>query len=256
LARIAWTCAISGVLALVIALGRRRHRELAGAAHAALGGLIIAQAFWAADVQVNGPLARNSDKPFYRGDMYMAGADEFLVPTERQIADLRARLGHERVALICDAEVAGGLCAGHMAETWQLRTADGYYGLGVPDRIRKLPWGGADGVRTISFTAARDLPWPLLGMLNVAKALIVSNEFFKNRSADGGLADVARVQSSTIPNVLSRAHFWPVAPKASPTRRKHPTRFSMAPSHEMFNSTRSSKVCLRRRCTRPKARWR
>jgi hypothetical protein len=206
LARIAWTCAISGVLALVIALGRRRHRELAGAAHAALGGLIIAQAFWAADVQVNGPLARNSDKPFYRGDMYMAGADEFLVPTERQIADLRARLGHERVALICDAEVAGGLCAGHMAETWQLRTADGYYGLGVPDRIRKLPWGGADGVRTISFTAARDLPWPLLGMLNVAKALIVSNEFFKNRSADGGLADVARVQVIDNPErVVPRA---------------------------------------------------
>jgi hypothetical protein len=115
-------------------------------------------------------------------------------------------LGHERVALICDAEVAGGLCAGHMAETWQLRTADGYYGLGVPDRIRKLPWGGADGVRTISFTAARDLPWPLLGMLNVAKALIVSNEFFKNRSADGGLADVARVQVIDNPErVVPRA---------------------------------------------------
>jgi NAD-dependent epimerase/dehydratase family protein len=79
-------------------------------------------------------------------------------------------------------------------------------GLGVPDRIRKLPWGGADGVRTISFTAARDLPWPLLGMLNVAKALIISNEFFKNRSADGGLADVARVQVIDNPErVVPRA---------------------------------------------------
>jgi hypothetical protein len=206
LVRIAFTCAISGMLALVIALGRRRHRELAGAAHAALGSLIIAQAFWAVEVQVNGPLARNPDKPFYRGDMYMAGTDEFLVPTERQIADLRARLGNDRVVLICDAEVAGGFCAGHMSETWQLRTADGYYGLGVPDRIRKLPWGQADGVRTISFTAARDLPWPLLGMLNVARALIVSNEFFKNRSADGGLADVSRVQIIDNPEpVLPRA---------------------------------------------------
>jgi hypothetical protein len=205
-ARIVWTCAISGTLALVIALGRRRYRELAGAAHAALGSLIVVQAFLAADVQVNGPQARNSDKPFYRGDMYMAGADEFLLPTERQIDDLRARLGNDRVVLVCDAEVAGGFCAGHISETWRLRTADGYYGLGVPDRIRKLPWGGADGVRTISFTATRDLPWPLLGMLNVRKALIVSNEFFKNRSVDGGLADVTRIQIIDNPErVLPRA---------------------------------------------------
>jgi hypothetical protein len=206
LARIAWTFAISGTLVLVIALGRRRHRELAGAAHAALGSLIIAQAFWAAEVQVNGPQARNPDKPFYLGDMYMAGADEFLVPTERQIADLRARVGNDRVVLICDAEVAGGFCAGHMSETWQLRTADGYYGLGVPDRIRKLPWGQAEGLRTISFTEVTDLPWPLLGLLNVRKALVVSNEFFKNQSADGGLADVARIQIIDNPApVLPRA---------------------------------------------------
>jgi hypothetical protein len=205
-ARIAWTCAISGMLALVIALGRRQHRELAGAAHAALGSLIIVQAFWAADVQVNGPQARNPDKPFYYGDMYMAGPDEFLLPTARQIEDLRMRVGNDRVVFICDAEVAGGFCAGHLSETWQLRSVDGYYGLGVPDRIRKLPWGGVEGVRTISFTAAGDLPWPLLGFLNVRKAVIVSDEFLKNVSADGGLADVARIQMLDNPEpVLPRA---------------------------------------------------
>jgi hypothetical protein len=206
IARIAWTGGTSATLALVIALGRRRHRELAGAAHATLGSLIIVQAFLAADVQVNGPQARNPDKPFYLGDMYMAGPDEFLLPTERQIDDLRARVGDDRVVLVCDAEVAGGFCAGHMSETWQLRSVDGYYGLGVPDRIRKLPWGGAEGVRTISFTAVNDLPWPLLGFLNVRKAVIVSNEFLKNRSADGGLADVARIQIIDNPApVLPRA---------------------------------------------------
>jgi hypothetical protein len=154
LARIASTCAISGMLILVIALARRKQRELAGAAHAALGSLIVVQAFCAADIQVNGPLARNPDKPFYYGDMYMARADEFLLPTERQINELRTRVGSDRVVLVCDAEVADGFCAGHMSETWQLRSVDGYYGLGVPDRIRKLPWGGAGGLRTISFTAA------------------------------------------------------------------------------------------------------
>jgi hypothetical protein len=206
LVRIASTCAISGMLALIIALGRRRHRELAGAAHAALGSLIIAQAFWAAEVQVNGPLARNPDKPFYLGDMYMAGANEFLLPTKRQIEELHARLGNDRVVLLCDPEVAGGFCAGHISGAWRLRTADGYYGLGVPERVRRLPWGPAEGVRTISFTAAKDLPWPLLGLLNVRKALIVGNEFFKNSSADGGLADVARIEIIENPApVLPRA---------------------------------------------------
>jgi hypothetical protein len=205
-ARIAWTGAISGMLALVIALGRKEHRELAGAAHAALGSLIVVQAFWAADVQVNGPQARNPDKPFYYGDMYMAGPDEFLLPTARQIEDLRMRVGSDRVVLVCDREVAGGFCAGHMSETWQLRNVDGYYGLGVPERIRKLPWGGAEGIRTISFTAVEDLPWPLLGFLNVRKAVIVTVEFFKNHSADGGLADVARLQIIDNPApVLPRA---------------------------------------------------
>jgi hypothetical protein len=77
LARIVWTCAISGTLALVSASGRRRHRELAGAAHAGLASLIVVQAFWAADVQINGQQA------------LMARADKSLVPTERPIDDFR-----------------------------------------------------------------------------------------------------------------------------------------------------------------------
>jgi hypothetical protein len=206
LVRVAWTCAISGMLALVIALGPRHHRQLATLAHAALGSLIIVQAFWAADLQVNGPQTRNRGKPFFLGDMYMAGPSEFLIPTRRQMDDLGMRVGNDRVALVCDAEVAGGFCAGYISEAWQLRTVDGYYGLGVPDRIRQLPWGAAAGLRSISFTAVQDLPWPLLGVLNVRKALIVSNEFFKNRSAQGGLADVARVQIIDNPEpVLPRA---------------------------------------------------
>jgi hypothetical protein len=206
LVRIAGTCAISGMLALIIVFGRRRHRELAGAAHAALGSLIVAQAFWAADIQVNGPQARNPDKPFYLGDMYMAKADEFLVPSQRQIDDLRTRIGNDRVVLVCDREVAGGFCAGHMSETWRLRSVDGYYGLGVPERIRGLPWGRAQGIRTISFTAVEDLAWPLLGLLNVGKALIVSKEFFTNRSTDGGLADIGRIKIIANPEfVLPRA---------------------------------------------------
>jgi hypothetical protein len=168
--------------------------------------LIVVQAFWAADVQVNGPQPRNPDKPFYYGDMYMARPHEFLLPTARQIEDLRMRVGNDRVVLICDAQVAGGFCAGHLSETWQLRSVDGYYGLGVPDRIRKLPWGRAEGVRTISFTAVEDHPWPLLGFLNVRKAVIVTIEFFKNHSDNGGLADVARLQIIDNPApVLPRA---------------------------------------------------
>jgi hypothetical protein len=253
LARIAWTCAISGMLVLIIALGRRRHRELAGAAHAALGTLIVAQAFWAADIQVNGPQTRNPDKPFYYNDMYMARLDEFLLPSARQVEQLRRRVGNDRVVFVCDAEVAGGFCAAHLSETWQLRSVDGYYGLGVPDRIRRLTWGPAAGLRTISFTAVQDLPWPLLGLLNVGKALIVSNEFFKNNSPQGDLADIERIKIVDNPEPVA-PHSSQPAPKGSLTRRKLPRRFSMETGRATFRSIRSSKVCPLQQCTTPKAR--
>jgi hypothetical protein len=166
--------------------------------------------------------------------MYMAARHEFGVPTALQIDALRARVGDVRVALICDPEVAGGFCAGHIAGMWQLRSVDGYYGLGVPDRLRKLPWGDAIGLHTISFTGAENLPWPVLSLLNAGKVLVVSNELFKNYSIDGSPADVNRIQ--IIDNLQ------PVVPRAFLAKSGEPVADSVEASRRIFGGSRAVDV--------------
>jgi hypothetical protein len=181
----------------------------------------------AADLQVNGPQTHTPDTPFKDGDMYMAQLGEFRIPSARQIAELRGRVGDDRVVLVCDRHVASGFCAGHLAETWKVRAADGYYAIAVPDRLRKLPWGKAAQLRTISFTNEEDLIWPLLGFLNVGTALIVDNEFYKNISSDGGPADSARLRMIKNPAA--------VLPRAFLAAAAEPVRDAMQASANIFD---------------------
>ncbi|HXF90173.1 MAG TPA: hypothetical protein VNK48_17630 [Xanthobacteraceae bacterium] len=170
------------VLVTLIRL-RSLHRE--AIAYAIIGPLIAVQAFLAADLQVNGPQTRTHDRPFNLGDMYMGLPGAFRVPSEQQLASLHALVGEDRVAWICPQAMAGGFCAGYLSVAWSLRTVDGYYGLGVPRRLRLLPWDTAASLRTISFTEPTSLPWSLLGFLNVSKAIVVNTELYLNRTRDG-----------------------------------------------------------------------
>jgi hypothetical protein len=126
------------------------------------------------------------------------------------------------VALVCDPSIADGFCAGHVPEFWQLRAIDGYYGPGVPHRLRALPWPGYVSLRTISFTSADNLPWELLGLLNVGSALVAGDDLFRNIARDGdritGRADPAYVRIIASPaRVTPRAFFSAeVRPAASP----------------------------------------
>ena len=72
----------------------------------------------------------------------------------------------------CATIRVGGFCAGHVPEFWQLRAIDGYYGLGVPHRLRFLPWPIGASLRTVGFTKLDTVPWDLLGFLNVRWALM------------------------------------------------------------------------------------
>jgi hypothetical protein len=227
LLRILCTWIVSAGLVFLILVLRKRQRELSGIAHAALSALIVAQAFIAADLQVNGPQTNTRNTPFRDGDMYMAQPGEFRIPSARQIADLRARVGNDRVVLVCDRDVAGGFCAGHIPESWMIRAADGYYALAVPDRLRKLPWGEAAQLRTISFTSERYLPWPLLGFLNVGTALIVNNDFYKNASSGGGPANIARLRMTKNPAA--------VVPRAFLTAAAEPVRDASEASASIFD---------------------
>ena len=108
-----------------------------------------------------------------------------------------------------------------MPEFWQLRTIDGYYGLGVPRRLRALPWPTGLSLRTISFTNLNDMPWELLGLLNVRAVLVAGDGVFRNIVRDGRTvreADPAQFQIIPSPaRVTPRAFFVAqVAPVSSP----------------------------------------
>ena len=105
-------------------------------AYITLCSFIIVQCLLGANERVNGKQVFNFAHPFFKGDMYYAYSNEFMLPTQRQLGKLHQRLqtNKYRVVLICDPELAGGFCAGHVPEFWQLRAIDGYYGLGVPTR--------------------------------------------------------------------------------------------------------------------------
>src|SRR6185295_3027317 len=117
--------------------------------------------------------------PFDSGDFYQARRDEFRLPSEAQLHALHRRIEPERyrVALVCNPDIAGGFCAGHVPEFWRLRTVDGYYGFAVPARLSALPWrnDGRMSLRSISFTDLETMQWDLLGFLNVRGALAASD---------------------------------------------------------------------------------
>ena len=211
-------------LTLLGVIERTKWVSLRRAAHVAICSLIVSQCMLGADQQVNGQQAFNFLQPFKKGDFYQARREEFRPPSAEQLRMLHRRIEPERyrVALICDPDIAGGFCAGHVPEFWQLRSVDGYYGLGVPRRLRSLPWKDGLSLRTISFVNLKDVPWDLLGLLNVRSVLISGNGVFRNIVRDGeritGRADPADFQVVPSPaRVTPRAFFsGTVKPAASP----------------------------------------
>ncbi len=143
---------------------------------------IMLQCLGTANFTINGLQNFNMNQPFYKGDMYYAHSQEFTKPSQEQIHQLHQRTQPDlyRVALICDKKLANGFCAGHVPEYWGLRAIDGYYGIGVPKRIRALPWTNGIDLRTLSFSEENNIPWKLLGFLNVKSVLMVKNGLYRN----------------------------------------------------------------------------
>lgn len=209
---------------LAVTLGRWNTALLNRIAHTAICVLIASQCLLAANEQVNGPYTRNFLHPFSKGDFYQAQRDEFRPPSHAQLRALHLRIepARYRVALICDQEIAGGFCAGHVPESWKLRAIDGYYGLGVPGRLRALPWRHGMSLRTISFLNRDQIPWDLLGFLNVRSVLVSGDGVYRNVVRDGfkiiGRPDPAAFEIIPSPaRVTPRAFFAAaVEPVASP----------------------------------------
>jgi hypothetical protein len=166
-------------------LGSRTYPEwpqFASISRAVLIALVPAQALVAADFQLNGPQVRHAAAPFFHGDLYAAPRTAFRRPSAQQRRGVHDMLEAPayRSVMVCDPQVAGGFCAAHLADFWQLRLADGYYGLGVPARLAALPWESGLNLRSISFLRDSRLPWSTLSLLNVKYAVLVDPSFYDN----------------------------------------------------------------------------
>jgi hypothetical protein len=152
-----------------------------------LGLAIGLHTFVGADFQVNGAYTR-TPPPFRDGNNHYSTKDNFRPPAADAVAALNRRLDNDnyRSVLLCDANIAGGFCAGHVPEFWRLRVVDGYYGLGVPTRLASLPWKLGLSLRTISFTNPDQLDWPLLSLLNVKYAARIPESLYRNNRAKAG----------------------------------------------------------------------
>ena len=200
-------------LILLFVLKRyKTHPTFHGFASFMISGVILSQCLIGANAQINGNHVFNASKPFNFGDFYYAAKEEFSLPSDEQLRLLHDRIEPEsfRVALVCDQHIAGGFCAGHVPEFWQLRTIDGYYGLGVPRRLRALPWPAGASMRSISFLNVESMPWGLLGFLNVNAALIASDGVYRNVDRTGGV-NTANPDPSSFQIVKSPARVTPRA---------------------------------------------
>jgi hypothetical protein len=210
----------SGVscIALLAGIARLRPGFARPTAYWTLCLLLGIQAVIGANFRLNSEHTRDPDVAFRNGDLYFAARTDFIPPSPSARERLHKRVERDeyRSVVVCDRASAGGFCAGHVGQFWQLRLADGYYGIGVPARVAMLPWSGGLGLRHIVFISLDRLPWELLGFLNVKYALINDNGLYRNRSGTDPERSPALVPNPAhvVPRAFFAASLKPVASPA------------------------------------------
>jgi hypothetical protein len=147
-----------------------------------LGFLMLGQSFVYARDQISGTHTRSPGMPFAEHLRLLAKPGDFDRPSQETLVSIHARLDsdHYRTSAVCDPAKIAIFCAPHTAHFWGLRMIDGYLNA-VPARIAALPWSSQVlGARTLNFPGFEQLPWPLLGMLNVKYAVGVDRALFTN----------------------------------------------------------------------------
>lgn len=171
---------VSGLaLVALVRLTRRGPDRVRQAAFHCLCAWLAAQPVIAADRALNSSSVLEPGQPFFHGDwnqvprLPSGSAPGSTIPWSARL-DSR----DYRAVFICPRESAGGMCAASLAQLLGLRSADGYYGLGVPKRIAALPWGDALQKRHVFFLAGDRIPWSVLALLNVRYAIVVTPELY------------------------------------------------------------------------------
>lgn len=210
--------AMSAAFAVGLMVFARRRDALGTASLSALAAAMVTQALAGANFQINGPHTRGGDFLFRDGNISWVAPDRFIPPSASQVAAVHRMTDDRnfRSIVICEPRIAGGFCAGQVAEFWRLRLAEGYYGVGVPARMRALPWEGGAGMRDLSFSHQRGPQWPLLGVINVRNAIEFTPELYGYGQPQGAIEE-SRIVRNPSP-VLPRAFFAArVVPVGSPT---------------------------------------
>jgi hypothetical protein len=203
---------ISLIFLIILIFLKRKNSSVAIVAYFALCGAIPTQAILHANQTINGEQALNSPSPFSDGNFYHAKRSEFILPTYGQLKTIEDKINTDkyRVVTVCEPPFESIMCSGHTSIFWGLRSADGYYGIGVPKRIRLLPWPKeVISLRSINFSDKSKLPWEILALINVKYAVIANNSFYKNTKNDLGSNDnLSHLNIITSPiNVIPRAFF-------------------------------------------------
>jgi putative flippase GtrA len=176
--------------------------------------LILIQTWREADQRWNGPENHSFPVPFANNNFFIGPAGILHPPDQARRVELNQALdsAHFRTVFIPEAGQFHHFVAPHLSSYWRLRTVEGYLS-GVPERLAALAWPpGVAGFRTISFTTAQQLPWELLGILNVRQAVVADTPLYFDLPRPARSA--ARFEGSeslrAIPNpapVLPREYF-------------------------------------------------
>jgi hypothetical protein len=207
--------------------GRAGGRAIAACSFLAL--FAASQALQEADLRANGPQTRTFPQAFLHDNFFNAPRSVLRPPDERALARMHDRLHPERwrVAFVTPAGAFSGFAAPLVAQLWQLRMVEGY-STGVPQRFVALPWPPDTlGFRSLAFQNLGQMPWALLGAMNVRYAVTINQALYFNLPG----ADDLEIVENPLP-VTPRVFFAARTTPAIPFSADRPKSDSMPPAPE------------------------
>jgi hypothetical protein len=194
-----------------------------------VGGVLIAflvlENVAASDFKLSGPHTRNQPTPFAAYAHMNAAPGQLRPPSAAERQTVRERLESDSYRMVTyqDRSHFTALIEPHVAVFWEVRLVEGY-STGIPRRIVALPWVESmyapHNLDIHTIHPLSDMPWRLLGILNVKYLMVVDRSFWYN-PAPGGVdppVDPARFQLIENPEpVTPRAFFTARVSPAGPT---------------------------------------
>ena len=196
---------VLGIFILFILSFKKIDMKLRQIIFITLCSILAMQSYIGAERKLNIYSEEKNLTPFNNGNIYFSSRAQFIPPSLDQKIALQKYLENNdyRSIIICDPKIAGGLCSSHIAQFWNIRLADGYYGSGVPQRLSILPLKDAIGLRQISFNSPSKLPWKILGLLNVKYAVVSDKFIYQNvPSQENQLPEIIINPEPIVPRVF------------------------------------------------------